>query len=71
LSVALHAYRGAINCHAGSDRERLQVFVDTLMWSLEKQWPATQVPAHELTDRLMPANLRNILDGPIEDRDAA
>lgn len=71
LSAALHAYRGAMNCYAGSDRERLKVFLDTLMRGLEKQWPATQMPVRELTDRLIPANLRNILDGPIEDRDAA
>ena len=71
LSAALHAYRGAINCHAGSDRDRLQVFLDTLMRGLEKQLSAAPVPGYELTDRLVPANLRNILGGPVEDRDAA
>jgi hypothetical protein len=71
LSAALHAYRGAMHRQADSDRNRLKVFLNTLMQSLEKQWPATQVPAHELMDRLMPANLRNILDDPFEDRDAA
>jgi hypothetical protein len=71
LSAALHAYRGAMNCNAGSDRERLKVFLDTLMRGLERQLPAAPVPGYEQTDRLVPANLRNILDGPIEDRDAA
>jgi hypothetical protein len=71
LSAALHAYRVAINCHGGSDRERLHVFLDTLMRGLEKQLPASLAVSHELTQRLIPANLRNILDGPIKDRDAA
>lgn len=71
LSAALHAYRGAMNRHADSDRDRLKVFLNTLMQGLEKQWPATQVPTHELTDRLVPVNLRNILDDPFEVRDAA
>ena len=71
LSVALHAYRLALHRDADSDRDRLKVFLDTLMRGLEKQWPVTPMPAHELTQRLIPANLRNILDGPFEDRDAA
>jgi hypothetical protein len=71
LSAALHAYRLAMHRHADSDRERLQVFLDTLMRGLAKQLPVAPVPGYELTDRLVPANLRNILDGPIEDRDAA
>jgi hypothetical protein len=71
LSAALHAYRGAMHRHADSDRARLKVFFDTLMRGLEKQLPASLVADHELTQRLMPANLRNILDDPFEDRDAA
>lgn len=71
LSAALSAYRGAINCHAGSDRERLQVFVDTLIRGLEEQLPTAPAAAYELTDRLVPASLRNILGGRVEDRDAA
>jgi len=71
LSAALHAYRLALHRHADSDRDRLKVFLDTLMRGLEKQWPTSLVAGHELTQRLIPGNLRNILDGPIEDRDAA
>lgn len=71
LSAALHAYRLALHRHAGSDRDRLKEFLDTLMRRLVRQLPAAPVPGYELTDRLVPANLRNILDAPIEDRDAA
>jgi hypothetical protein len=71
LSAALHAYRDAMYRRAGSDRERLKIFLDTLMRSLEKQLPASPEAGHGLTQRLIPTNLRNILDGPIEDRDAA
>ncbi|QSA98111.1 hypothetical protein [Methylococcus sp. EFPC2] len=71
LSAALHAYRGAINCHAGSDRDRLQVFLDTLMRGLEKQLPAAPAASDELMPWLVPASLRDILVRPVEDRDAA
>ncbi len=57
--------------HADSDWDRLKVFLDTLMRGLESQLPASLVADHELTQRLIPANLRKILDDPFEDRDAA
>ena len=71
LSAALRAYRLTLHRHADSDRERLKAFLDTLMWGLESKLPASLVAGHELTQRLIAANLRNILDNPFEESDAA
>jgi hypothetical protein len=83
LTVALDAYRSSVERENESDCGRLRKFVETLVAGLISQFPAKYANSakdseHELMQRLVPANLREALNGlPISDtcqewtRDAA
>ncbi len=83
LTVALDAYRSSVERENESDRVRLRVFVETLVAGLVSQFPIESAKSvedseSELTQRLVPANLREALNGlPLSDtcqewtRDAA